>query len=294
MERKAALQVQHDAHWRETLAITADAGFRYVSMGFGSSRCFHRDDWREETAAIRSYLDALGLRCVMTHAPYYDLRISAEFTDDAMETALLRCTEATAMLGGDIMAIHPRGFYRGEGETPADGFYPDGREIPEESLRINVRNIRPLAEKAETCGCRIGIENLPVFPGWAMTFCSNDPDIHRRLIDAFDPRTVCGVWDFGHAYLANEDPSGTLATFKGRIAGTHVHDNDRSGDQHLTPLLGTIDWEMEMAALRSTGFDGYLTMELEYPDPVSDPETAALFIRRAYENICRIDGMLRR
>ncbi len=293
MDRKVAVQIQDDAHRREMLEIAAEAGFRYVSMGFGSSRCFHREDWESETAVIRAELDACGLRCVMTHAPYYDLRISAEFLDDAMETALLRCVNATAALGGEIMAVHPRGYYRADGPVPEGGFYKNGIEDREESFRLNVKNLQPLAREALRCGVRVGIENLPVFPGWAMTFCSDDPDVHRRLIDTFDPAAVCGVWDFGHAYLANEDPAATLATFPGRIAGTHVHDNDRTNDQHLTPFCGTIGWQEQMDALRATGFDGYLTMEIVYPDPVADRGETLRFMRTAFANVSRLDGMLR-
>lgn len=292
MTKKVALQIQHDEHWREMLEISAVCGFRYVSMGFGSSKCFHHGDWEEEIACIRSELDRLGLRCVMTHAPYYDLRISADFLDDAMEHALLRCVRATALLGGEIMAIHPRGYYRDENPVPVDGFYGNGKELPEKSYEYNVKNLRPLVEEAVRCGCRIGVENLPVFPGWAMTFCSNFPDIHRRIIDALDSAGVCGVWDFGHSYLANENSAEVLASFGSRIAGTHVHDNDRTNDSHWTPLTGTIDWKAEMAALAGNGYRGYLTMELVYEHLYGDSAAMHEFVRTAYENICKLDDML--
>ena len=191
------------------------------------------------------------------------------------------------------MAVHPRGYYCAEGSVPADGFYRNGVEDRGESFRINVKNLAPLVREAGKCGVRVGIENLPVFPGWNMTFCSDDPDVHRRLIDAFDPAAATGVWDFGHAYLANKDPAAVLETFSGRIGGTHVHDNDRTGDQHLIPFLGTIDWQRQMEALRSTGFDGYLTMELEYPDPSADRSAVLRFMKTAFENITRLDVMLR-
>ena len=292
MNQKVAIQIQHDDHWQKMLEIAADSGFSYVSMGFGSSRCFHREDWAEEIETIHTVLESLALRCVMTHAPYYDLRISAEVLDEAMETALLRCVRATSMLGGEIMAIHPRGYYRREDPAPEDGFYANGVEIPEESFRHNVSNLQPLVDEAIRCRCRIGIENLPVFPGWAMTFCSNFPDIHKRLIDAFDPAGACGVWDFGHAWLTHPDSAPVLASFGSRIAGTHVHDNDRTGDHHRTPLTGTIDWNAEMAALAQNGYGGYLTMELVYEHLYDDPDALRDFVRTARNNIGTLDDLL--
>ena len=292
MERKVALQIQHDNKWEQMLEISAKSGFRYVSMGFGSSKCFHNSDWETEIQKIRGKLDSLGLRCVMTHAPYYDLRISADFLDDAMETALLRCVQATAALGGEIMAIHPRGYYRDDNPVPDNGFYGNGKEVPEQSYAYNIRNLRPLVDEAIRCGCRIGVENLPVFPGWAMTFCSHDPDIHKRLIDDLDPAGVCGVWDFGHAYLTHEDSAAVLSTFGNRICGTHVHDNDRSYDHHWTPMTGTIDWSKQMAALGGNHYKGYLTMELVYEHLYENEEALLTFVRTAYENCCALEEML--
>jgi len=53
MNQKVAIQIQHDSHWQRMLEIAADSGFRYISMGFGSSRCFHKEDWAEEIEKIR-------------------------------------------------------------------------------------------------------------------------------------------------------------------------------------------------------------------------------------------------
>ena len=40
---KHAVQIQHDENLEYALKSAAAAGFRYVSMGFGSSKCFHQD-----------------------------------------------------------------------------------------------------------------------------------------------------------------------------------------------------------------------------------------------------------
>ena len=60
MERKVALQIQHDNKWEQMLEISAKSGFRFVSMGFGSSKCFHNSDWETEIKKIRDKLDSLA------------------------------------------------------------------------------------------------------------------------------------------------------------------------------------------------------------------------------------------
>ncbi len=280
MEAKVAIQIQHDNFCNEMLKTAAECGYKYISMGFGSSKCFNSDDWSDEIISIKKLLRSLGLVCVMAHAPYYDLRISAEILDETMEKALLRCVEATAMLGAEIVAIHPR------------GCYINGVEQTEKSYEINVKNIAPLAKKAGNYGCLIGIENLPVFPGWDMTFYSNFPEEHKRLIDSFSPDSVCGVWDFGHSFLANEDPAAALKLLGSRIRGTHVHDNHCKNDDHLPPGFGLIDWKTEIAALKQTGYSGYLTMELDYQPRISETDYIREFFKAAYDNCRELSKML--
>lgn len=280
METKTALQVHHESYCDEMLRITAEVGYKYVSIAFGSGVTLQPVDWADEIVRIKKLLDSLGLVCVMTHAPYYDLRISAEITNENMERALLRCVEATAMLGAEIAAIHPRGYYAG------------GVEQTEKSYEINVKNIAPLVKKAGICGCLIGIENLPTFPGWDMTFYSNIPQEHKRLIDSLSRDSVCGVWDFGHSFLANEDPSAALKLLGSRIRGTHVHDNNRKNDDHLPPYFGSINWKTEIEALKQTGYTGYLTMELEYQSRINERDFIREYFKTAHDNCNKLSAML--
>ncbi|MCR5264658.1 MAG: hypothetical protein K6D94_12345, partial [Clostridiales bacterium] len=104
MDKKTAVQVRFDGRLDDTLRAVAQAGFRYVSIGFGSYEGFARGDRKEEIAALAETLADLGLTCVMTHSPYYDLRISAEVTYPKIDISVARCLEASAMLGAPIMA----------------------------------------------------------------------------------------------------------------------------------------------------------------------------------------------
>ena len=303
MKRKIAVQIQFDNDCITMLRAAAEAGFGAVSMGFGSYEGFVRDDWREKIAALKDTLAELGLDCVMTHAPYYDLRISADITLPRIDLSVSRCLGATAMLGAEIMAMHPRGCYvsgtRYEGsvqswnlgglmhENPG-GCFSNGVEDLERSVRLNVDYWKPLCEKAAMLGCKVGVENLPRWPNWDMTFCSHDPDAQIRIIDGLGGG-ACGVWDFGHAYLTNKRDVEPLRRLGSRIRGLHVHDNKGVNDDHLIPFDGTMDWGAQMAALKETGFDGTIMLELAY----TCDEHVGAFLARAYEAAVRLDGMLR-
>ena len=58
------------------------------------------------------------------------------------------------------------------------------------------------------------------------------------------------------------------------IAATRVH-------QHLVPGCGAIDFTATLAAIRDTGYDGWLTVEL-YPY-LDDPDAAAREAKEFYD-----------
>lgn len=281
MDRKVALQIRWEEDWRAMLPYTAENGFKYVSMAFGDGINFFENDWEDEIREMKEMLDSLGLVCIMTHAPYYNLLISVEILDEKMELALMRCMKATVMLGADLMAVHPRAWLRNELEDVGKSYF------------YNMQNLLPLVKEAERLGCRIGIENLPTYPNWAATFYSNFPEEHKRLIDDFNSPAVCGVWDFGHAHLATEDQAAAIAVLGSRIKGTHVHDNFRKVDDHLPPTEGEIDWKVMMQALKATGFDGYLTLEVHYYDWLKQgTEAIRDRVRHLYECVSKADEYL--
>ena len=303
MTRKIAVQIQFDKNCETMLRTAARVGFGAVSIGFGSYEGFIRDNWREKISALKDLLISLGLECVMTHAPYYDLRISAEITLPEIDLSISRCLEATAMLGAEIMAMHPRGCYvsgsRHKGDVQGwnlsglmpgnpSGCFSNGVEDPEQSIALNIAYWKPFCEKAARFGCRVGVENLPHWPNWGMTFCSHDPDAQIRIIDGLG-EGACGVWDFGHAFLTNKENVEPLGRLGDRIKGLHVHDNDGISDGHLIPFDGTVNWPEQMAALKSTGFDGYVMLELAY----TCDEHIGDFLVRAYAAAGRLDDLLR-
>ena len=176
--KKVAIQLQHDEHLPEMIRIARESGFEYVAIGFGSSKCFHFEGWEKEVSSIRGELEKNGLKCVMTHAPYYNLFISAEKRDPIMEKALFSCVGATKMLGADICAVHPRSFIK-------DGEPRETAVDRERSFKENVISFRPLVDEGEKKGVSVGIENLMRYPYAHPYFYSWIAEDQVRLIDEF-------------------------------------------------------------------------------------------------------------
>lgn len=283
MYPRVAIQIQQHIDCYNMLKLAADTGFHYVSMGFGSADIFQRDDWKDEIKNIKKALSDYGLECVMTHAPYYSLLISAEITDPVMEKAIMNCVDATAMLGAEIIAIHPRAFLRNEIEDV------------EQSYHYNMINLKAPVEESEKVGCLLGIENLPTYPNWAITFFSNFPDWHRRLVEDLNSPAVCAVWDFGHSHLSHENPPEAILEVGSIIRGTHVHDNNRVIDDHFIPFKGSVDWNANIKALKQTGYSGYLTLEVNYEEEsvISNPRKLREYFKESYENVVKLDNIFK-
>ena len=66
---KKSIQIQYDENVNETLALAAKAGFQYVALGFGSSKCFHHSDWEQKMLELEKILSDNKLQCIQTHLP---------------------------------------------------------------------------------------------------------------------------------------------------------------------------------------------------------------------------------
>jgi sugar phosphate isomerase/epimerase len=99
-------------------------------------------------------------------------------------------------------------------------------------------------------------------------------DQYLEFVSRIDSPMVGLNFDIGHAYCVSEDPQDWVAKMRPHtrhyhfedIAATRVH-------QHLVPGRGAINFAATIAAIRQTGYTGWLTVEL-YPY-IDDPDAAA-------------------
>ena len=90
-----------------------------------------------------------------------------------------------------------------------------------------------------------------------------DVDFIIRVIDALDRPDVGFNLDTGHAFCGEtDDLAGVIRKIGSRLITTHLHDNFGKNDDHQPPGLGRIDWHSVLQALRETGYDGPLMMEM--------------------------------
>ena len=144
------------------------------------------------------------------------------------------------------------------------GEYIWQREVikPEDQWKWAVENTHYLGEYAQSLGVEIAIELEPF-----KLSLVNDLKKMEKFLDEVDHDAVRANLDISHLALVST-PATEIPNLKDRIA--HVHFSDCDGKVHgdLPPGRGVVDFPPYLAALKDVGFDGTVSIELEYsPDP---------------------------
>ena len=148
---------------------------------------------------------------------------------------------------------------------------PGGPLAPGQSrqaaLDLFVEGLKPLAEHAHDLGVLLLIEPEP-------GLLVETTDQYLEVAERLDAPSVGLNFDVGHAYCMGEDLPRQITRLAPHIR--HYHFEDIAATRvhhHLVPGTGAIDFAAVIAAIRRTGYDGWLTVEL-YPF-VDDPDGAA-------------------
>jgi sugar phosphate isomerase/epimerase len=133
---------------------------------------------------------------------------------------------------------------------------------PADQWKWAADGVRELGFYAAQLGLEIAIELEPF-----RLSIVNSLDGMKAFLDEVACPAVKANLDVSHLALVGT-PAGRIAELAGRIA--HVHFSDCDGKAHgdLPPGRGVVDFPPYLREIRKTGFDGTLSIELEYsPDP---------------------------
>ena len=116
---------------------------------------------------------------------------------------------------------------------------------------IGLKRLQDIVDYAESLNVKVAFENTKI-KGYL-----------DYVIENINNKNVGICFDSGH-YHAHFDDDLDFNKFKNRIFAIHLHDNDKSEDQHLIPFDGTLDWEKVIKNLKESNYNGPITMELCY------------------------------
>jgi len=151
---------------------------------------------------------------------------------------------------------------------------------PREQWQLAVDAVRELGTYAAARGVKIAIELEP----FHQSLVRSIDTMLQFLGDVGLPDTVRANCDISHLHLVGTPPADVA-----RLAGLieHVHLSDCDGKVHgdLPPGRGVTPISDYLAAIKATGYDQTVSIELEYSP---EPERIVEWVAEAYDQTARI------
>jgi len=226
--------------------------------------------WRRWVLDLKAAAGDNGVKFTQSHGPIF-----RKFEQDVncrwLELMSYRSVEGASMLGIPWVVFEP--------ETLPGAF--DAAHSAE-TKRRNLRWFAPLAQRAETLGTGLALENVSdVFApgrGARRMYCSTACEL-IDLVDSLGRANVGICWDTGHAHMQMLDQPQALRAVGSRLKALHIQDNNAQTDQHLLPFYGSIKWKQIMNTLREIEYAGDFTFEAHssvriLPDELRDSALA--------------------
>lgn len=151
---------------------------------------------------------------------------------------------------------------------------------PETQWSTAVSNVRMIGIRAAELGVEIAIELEP----FRASLVNTIDTMERFLDDVGLPHTVQANCDISHLHLLQILPR-EVSRLAGRIAHVHLSDCDGKVHGDLPPGRGVTPISDYLHAIRETGFDRTVSIELEYSP---DPEKIVSWVEEAYIQTDRI------
>lgn len=263
MERKFGIELECLRYTElkdgTVLEMIKDAGFDSV---------FSNKYEMGEVTAIKEKAAKLGLDVEFLHAPFRGINDfwCAGLKYLPLKKTVIASIDSAAANGIPVVVMHV-----------------DSGWNPPDICDIGLNRFDGIVEYADKKGVKIAFENIRNFGTLAAMM-----------------QRYRSVWNVGYCYDCGHEHCYTETVrftdlFGSRILCTHIHDNvGRDGrddpDDHLMMFDGNIDYADMMARLRTAGFDGTLTVELEKNEKYSHMSNEE-YIKTAYERIVKISKM---
>lgn len=244
---------------KESLKIIKDCGFDGVDYSLNADQ--DKKDFillksEQEIKAyytdIKEYCQSIGLDIAHTHAPCYCELEANKLFEEYYQNIFKNAIKATHYLGADTICINAI-------------IVPDHENNYKKNMELNVKFYTSLLPIMKEYGVKVAVGNRDALDPVRKVSGPSPISSAEKLLDLIenlndDMFVVC--FDTGHAYAAGQEPSHMLKLLDGKVKVLHIHDNDGLNDLHLPPTFGTIDWNKLCKTLKETGFNGYVSTQV--------------------------------
>ena len=249
----------------------ARVGFTFIDMAFDyctrADHPFMNDGWIEWATALRQNADSMQLYYTHAHAGGSSL---------SNLDGIIRTFKACEILGISYLVIHP--------------VYKHGESIitdDEEFINVNAEGYQRMLEEAARHGVTVLTENLL----WGSSIKIN---VIADLVCRVNHPNFGWCFDTGHAHCSGLKIS-SVRSVSAIPLSLHIQDNHGvgSGDEHLIPGDGTVDWKEFLDILSEINYRGELVLEahhqsLDAPDEKRE-QILSILLERAQKMNAYLD-----
>ena len=203
----------------------------------------------DDPGPMRREIEARGVPLIGLHmgAGLFD---PAKIEDE--RPMILRNAKAAKTFGGGHVIVSGRQLPTGS----------DGRALPD-AIAAKAREANRLGAELRAMGLRLSIHNHT-------HEVAHDAEELRRLLAQTRPDDVGLLFDVGHVHFDEVDVAAFVREHGARITGLHVRDV-KDGDEVLIGT-GKVDFEGLGAAIRDTGWQGWVIVEVNKRDDIPSRE----------------------
>jgi D-psicose/D-tagatose/L-ribulose 3-epimerase len=199
----------------------------------------------DDYARLGDTLDRMGLERTAVSAmgdPNMNLISPDAATRKAGIDYMKWAIDCSAALGAKFLSgpLHSTlGLFSGAGPTAAE-------------KKRSVASQRAIGDHAAERGVTIGLEALNRFESYLVNTMA---DLSAHIDEIGHPH-IKAMYDTFHANIEEADPIAAFTKHARNIVHVHISENDRG-----VPGRGNIPWAETFAAIRKSGYDGWLTIE---------------------------------
>lgn len=238
----------------EALATMAELGFEEIDLGALPGVCDHVpfELTAHDADRVAEAVSAAGLRVRSVNGDIGDLNVPLDAADRSARAGHLdRLLALTVAVGAKALVL------------PCGALSPEPARSLGEDLDLVAAQLAAAGERAAADGVELWTESLHFY-----RLCGT-LDRALALADRLAGTRVRHVVDLSHVVASGSQPPEAVSAFAAAGAGSiaHVHLRDAvPGNINLSIGNGSVDFAGALAALRETGFDGHLSLELEAHD----------------------------
>jgi sugar phosphate isomerase/epimerase len=237
------------------LRLIAEAGFTHVhwchqwntDFLYGDAEILRIERWlRDFGLGLTDLHGSNGIEKRWTSSREYERLAGVELVENRIEMA--------ARLGSDVVIMHME-------PHMDDDVYG---EVYWTQLFRSLDELRPFAAERSV---RLAVE-------------LGDIDPIEKVLAAYEPEFIGICYDSGHGNRRPDGP-GWAEKHADRLISIHLHDNDKSSDQHRIPFTGSVDWPRVIDVVARSSYNKWISLECEMVNEPCNDEAEFLALVHA-------------